>query len=252
MPYQRNNSILGAITPVTLHLLIINLILWLATIVLRKVGVIDLQALLGLHYWRGSEFNAAQLVTYMFMHDTNGIAHLFFNMFSLWMFGVTLERVLGGKRYLFYYITCGIGAAIVQELVWHFTWQSILLGSVTAPAGATASQVIAMIESGQAAFTLNEFYNSLLTVGASGAVFGILLAFAMIFPNMPMYIIPFPFPIKAKWMVLGYGAIELLFGISGTMSSVAHFAHLGGMLFGAVLIIYWKHKGVIGKGNGYY
>ena len=99
---------------------------------------------------------------------------------------------------------------------------------------------------------MDEFYNDLLMVGASGAVFGILLAFGMLFPNLPMYIIPFPFPIKAKWMVIGYGVIELFFGISGAMSGVAHFAHLGGMLAGIFLILYWKHDGTLTRGNGYY
>ena len=99
---------------------------------------------------------------------------------------------------------------------------------------------------------LDSFYNSMVTVGASGAVFGILLAFGYMFPNMPMYIIPFPFPIKAKWMVLGYGVVELFFGVSGVMDSVAHFAHLGGMIFGFIILWYWRHQGAIGRGNGYY
>jgi membrane associated rhomboid family serine protease len=99
---------------------------------------------------------------------------------------------------------------------------------------------------------MDEFYNLLLTVGASGAVFGILLAFGMIFPNMPMYIIPFPFPIKAKWMVLGYGAFELVFGVTGAMDHVAHFAHLGGMIAGIIMILYWKHNGTLSRGNGFY
>ena len=211
---------------VTKNLLIINVLMWFASIVLRGRGI-DLTEYLGLHFWLASDFNPAQLLTYMFMHDTSGIAHLFFNMFSLFMFGVTLERVLGAKRYLFFYISCGLGAAIVQE------------------------KVNQMLASGELAPYLDQFYGLFVTVGASGAVFGILLAFGMIFPNMPMYIIPIPFPIKAKYMVLGYGALELLFGISGAMSSVAHFAHLGGMLFGFIIIWYWKKNGIIRR-NGIY
>ena len=95
-------------------------------------------------------------------------------------------------------------------------------------------------------------YNDFITVGASGAVFGILLAFGVLFPNMPMYIIPFPFPIKAKWMVLGYGVVELLFGVSGVMAGVAHFAHLGGMIIGFFILWYWKRSGALGGGHGYY
>jgi len=247
---QSNRSFLASIPPATLHLLIINVLMWLATVAFQRAGMIDLDRLLGLHFWLGSDFNPYQFVTYMFMHG--GITHLFFNMFSLWMFGCLLERVLGTKRYLIYYFVCGIGAALAQELVWQFSWQEILAGSVTGPAAGSIQEIINAINSGHAAFTMNDFYNSLITVGASGAVFGILLAFGMLFPNMPMYIIPIPFPIKAKWMVIAYGLIELFFGISHTMSGVAHYAHLGGMLAGIVLILYWKKSGTLSNGYGFY
>lgn len=227
------------IPPVTRHLLIINFLLWFATIVLKRTAGVDLQEWLGLHYWRADGFNAAQFVTYMFMHDTSGLAHVFFNMFSLWMFGRIIEQVLGPKRYLFYYISCGLGAAIIQQLALEYDLREMV---AAVNAGKTvidqAGQVIT--------------YNDFITVGASGAVFGILLAFGVLFPNMPMYIIPFPFPIKAKWMVLGYGVIELLFGVSGVMAGVAHFAHLGGMIFGAFILWYWKRTGALGGGHGYY
>jgi len=252
---RTGNSFLNSIPPVTKNLLIINFLLWFATIVLRQVGIIDLQEYLGMHFWRSSEFNVAQLITYMFMHDSSGFvtgfSHIFFNMFSLWMFGVVLERVLGAKRYLFYYLTCGLGAALVQQLAWEFTWKDMLLASTTNSIGMSADELINLINAGKAAFTLDDFYSHLITVGASGAVFGILLAFGMIFPNMRMFIIFIPIPIKAKWMVIGYGLIELLFGVTGQMGNVAHFAHLGGMLFGILLILYWKHKGIIGGYNGY-
>lgn len=243
-------SFWNAIPVVTKNLLIINVLVWFAAIVLRGRGI-DLAEYLGLHFWLASDFNPAQLLTYMFMHDTSGITHLFFNMFSLFMFGVTLERVLGAKRYLFFYVSCGIGAALVQELTWQLTWSSIFVPEFARLNGLMPEKVWDMLASGELAPYVDQFYGVLVTVGASGAVFGILLAFGMIFPNMPMYIIPIPFPIKAKWMVLGYGAVELLFGISGAMSSVAHFAHLGGMLFGFIIIWYWKKNGVIGR-NGLY
>ena len=214
----RNNSFLRSIKPVTKHLLIINIIMWLAALLFQRTGRLDLNYLLGLHFWKSGDFRPFQFITYMFMHDDQGITHIFFNMFSLWMFGSLVEHVLTSKRYIIYYIACGLGAALVQELLWHFTGM--------------------------------DYYG--ITVGASGAVFGILLAFGMIFPNMKMYIIPFPFPIKAKWVVLGYGIIELLFGISGTMSGVAHFAHLGGMLVGLCLMLYWKYTGRIDTRNVYY
>ena len=240
------------IMPVTKHLLLINVVMWLATIVFQRAGIIDLERWLALHFWQGSNFNPAQLLTYMFMHDTRGIAHIFFNMFSLWMFGSLLERVMGSKRYLFYYISCGLGAALVQELVWQFSWQSILASSVTGTAASSVTEIIKAINEGHAAFTMDDFYNSLLTVGASGAVFGILLAFGMIFPNMPLYIFFIPIPVKAKWAVLGYGLLELYFGISGNQPGVAHFAHLGGMLAGIVMMMYWRYKGTLTRGNGFY
>jgi membrane associated rhomboid family serine protease len=249
---NNRGSFFNSIPPVTKNLLIINVLFWLATIILRHSNIIDLEEYLGLHFWKGSGFNPVQLITYMFMHDATGIAHIFFNMFSLWMFGVVLERVLGARRYLFFYIACGIGAALVQELVWQFTWENMFVPAFANLNKLTFDQVNVLINSGQIDQYLNQFYNQLVTIGASGAVFGILLAFGMLFPNMPMYIIPFPFPIKAKWMVLGYGAIELFFGVTGTLNGVAHYAHLGGMLFAFIIIMYWKKRGLFNNMNGNY
>lgn len=232
---------------VTKNLLIINVLMWIATIVLGRQDI-DLIEWLGLHFWRASDFNAAQLVTYMFMHDNTTFTHLFFNMFSLWMFGVTLERVLGAKRYLFFYLACGLGAALVQELVWEVTWKDMFIPLIANQNNLTFAEVEQLMNNGQLGGVIGQFWDMLVTVGASGAVFGILLAFGMIFPNLPMYIIPFPFPIKAKWMVIGYGAIELFFGVTGSMDNVAHFAHLGGMLFAFIIIYVWKKKGLIGNG----
>jgi membrane associated rhomboid family serine protease len=237
------------IPTVTKNLLIINVLAYLASVVLEMGGTFDLSYWGGLHFFGSPHFYLYQFVTYMFLHGS--LTHLFFNMFSLWMFGSLLERVFGSKRFLFYYISCGLGAALVQELVWQFSWQSILASSVSGPAAGSVTDIIKAINEGHAAFTMNDFYNSLITIGASGAVFGILLAFGMLFPNMPMYIIPFPFPIKAKWMVLGYGLIELFFGVSHTMNGVAHFAHLGGMIAGIIITLYWRHNGTLTR-NGLY
>lgn len=229
---------------VTINLLIINVLMLIATTVFQTQGI-DLDRILGLHYWKGSDFNLVQVITYMFLHA--GFTHLFFNMFSLVMFGRVLESVLGSKRFLFYYISCGIGAALVQELVWTLTWEDTLrniLALQDVMGGAEA------VRYATEHCMLNDFFNLFITIGASGAVFGILLAFGMIFPNMPLYLMFIPIPIKAKWMVLGYGLIELLFGINGGMdSSVAHFAHLGGMIFGFLILLYWKRKGVTGGRN---
>ncbi len=147
-----------------------------------------------------------QLVSYAFLHG--GLGHLFFNMFALWMFGVQIENAWGSRRFGVFYLVCVVGAALVQLVV-----------ATMAAAG-------------------GDLYP---TLGASGGVFGILLAFGMMFPNQPIYIY-FLFPIKAKWLVIGYGLLELYAGITGTQAGVAHFAHLGGMLFGFLLIQYWRGK----------
>ncbi|MBP5688736.1 MAG: rhomboid family intramembrane serine protease, partial [Muribaculaceae bacterium] len=229
---------------VTKHLIIINAILWIATMLLGGRDIVDLTKYLGLHFWKGSDFHFYQFFTYMFMHDSssfyNGLMHIFFNMFTLFMFGILLEKVMGMKRFLLFYIVCGIGAGLVQELVWQFTDGSI-----------TEDFVRFVDDNGVVLNTVtrNEYFNMLVTVGASGAVFGILLAFAMLFPNIPLYIMFIPIPVKAKYAVIGFAVIELFFGVSGVMSSVAHFAHLGGMLFGLILLLYWKKKGFF---NNYY
>ena len=235
--------------PVTANLLIINGLLWLATIVFTKIGVVDLEHYLGLHFWRGDGFNAAQMITYMFMHDQSSFTHLFFNMFSLFMFGRLLEQVLGGKRFLFYYLTSGLGAALVQQLTWELTWQNEFVTSMANANHVSFDVIKNALASGELDEFVNEFCSSFVTVGASGAVFGILLAFGMLFPNLEMYIIPIPFPLKAKWVVIGYGALELFFGVAGLMSGVAHFAHLGGMLFGFMILMYWRYAGRR-NGNG--
>ena len=238
------NSMFSNIPPVTKNLIIINFIVWLAMMVSPRLA--DIFTTYGaLHYFSASDFNPAQLLTYMFMHSTRDFAHILFNMFTLFMFGITLERVLGSPRYLFYYISCGVGAALVQELVWAFTWEDIFvkpLANINNVDFATMRQAIdAAVATGQDL----PFLNQLLTVGASGAIYGVLLAFGMIFPNMPLYIMFIPVPIKAKWMVIGYGAIELLIGLSNATDGVAHFAHLGGMIFGFIMILIWKRQGVI-------
>lgn len=207
---MQNRSFLGSIPPVTLNLIIVNFIVWLAALTLPKIAGINLNYWLGLHYFAADDFNVVQL-------------------------GRTLEAVWGGKRFLFYYITTGMGAALVQEAAWYFELRSAI------------SETVALYGWEQTSQLLNNF----ITVGASGAAFGILLAFGMLFPNAPLFIIFIPIPIKAKYFVIFYGLLELFFGVSGSMSSVAHFAHLGGMLFGFFLIRYWKKKG-IGGGGFYY
>ncbi len=241
---RTQGSIFANVPPVTKNLIIINFIVWLAMMVSPKLSMLATQYG-ALHFFKASDFNPAQLLTYMFMHSTSDFAHILFNMFTLFMFGITLERVLGSPRYLFYYISCGIGAAIVQEIVWAFTWQDIFVKPLANLNGTTFDAMREAIASATAQGLELPFLNQLLTVGASGAIYGVLLAFGMIFPNMPLYIMFIPVPVKAKWMVIGYGAIELLIGLSHATDGVAHFAHLGGMIFGFIMILIWKRQGII-------
>lgn len=238
-------NILAALPPVTKHLIIINFAIWLVMMVSPhsfQEKIIDFG---GLHFWGASDFNPAQLLTYMFMHSVGSFAHILFNMFTLFMFGITLERVLGSQRFLFYYISCGIGAALVQEVVWQLSWMNIAAGWINQAYGSGIVEAKEALQQAVAQGIDIPLLNSFVTIGASGAIYGILLAFGMLFPNRPLYLMFVPIPIKAKWMVLGYGAIEILMGLSTANDGVAHFAHLGGMIFGFLMIWYWKKKGQV-------
>ncbi len=213
------------IPSMTKNLLIVNFLAFVATWVLELRGI-DLTSLLGLHFFMASDFHIYQFVTYMFLHG--GLTHIFFNMFALWMFGSVIERVWGPKKFLFYYIVCGIGAGVAQEVVQYATYMYEDMGAYQ------------YVNVNGVQVTTDAYINLWTTIGASGAVYAILLAFGMIFPNERLFIIPFPFPIKAKWLIVGYIAIELFSAMSGPGDGVAHMAHLGGMLFGFLLIRYWQ------------
>ena len=219
--------------PITKNLLIINVLCYFGIIVARRYGL-DLDSVLGLHFFLASDFKLYQLFTYMFMHAN--LEHIFFNMFAVWMFGRTLEMVFGSKRFLTYYLVCGIGAGIVQEVIQYVFYATELVRYDSVNIGV---EIVPMAE----------YLNLMTTVGASGAVYGILLAFGMLFPNSQMFVFPLPFPIKAKFFVIGYAVIELFLGLGQTGDGVAHFAHLGGMIFGFLLIMYWRKKS---KNNGQY
>ena len=213
------------IPTMTKNLLVVNVLAFIATFVLERSGI-DLTRMLGLHFFLASEFHIYQFVTYMFLHG--GFTHILFNMFALWMFGSVIERVWGPKKFLFYYICCGIGAGFTQELVQYITYSMEDIAAYQ------------YVNAGGVQMTTDAYINLWTTIGASGAVYGILLAFGMLFPNERLFIIPFPFPIKAKWLIVGYIAIELFSAMSGPGDGVAHMAHLGGMLFGFLLIRYWQ------------
>ncbi len=244
------------IPPVTKNLLVINIMLWLGGFIFPGFAERTLLPRLGLHYIGSDLFNPAQLFTYMFLHDPSGITHIFFNMFSLWMFGRILERVWGGKRYLLFYLVCGVGAAFAQEAVWAMTWRHEYIQGIAALNGLTYDHMQQIVDQATAAGDsgflagMADMKSRMMTVGASGAIFGLLLGFAFVFPNMPLYLFFIPVPIKARYMVIGYAVLEFFFGVQGG-GTIAHFAHLGGMLFGLAMMLYWKKKGTL-HGNGYY
>ncbi len=205
MNYYRPQSRFS-MPPATMNLLIINALVFFGMAINPKAleWIVDH---LALYSFSSGGFRIWQPITYMFLHG--GPMHLFTNMFALWMFGRFIENDMGTNRFLSYYFATGVGAALVQLLVYWIT------GGVGP------------------------------TLGASGAVFGLLLAFGMMYPNSIIMLLIPPIPMKAKYFVIGYGLIELFFGVSGMMSSVAHFAHLGGMIFGFLLLRLWKKQGKI-------
>lgn len=214
--------------PVTKNLLIITCIVYLAQLVGEQRGI-DLTQNLGLHFILADDFRIWQLVSYLFLHGS--FAHLFFNMFSLWMFGRIIEQTMTTRRFLIYYLVCGIGAGLCQEL-----WQ---LGEYYLSGMHNYDYVAADYG---APILMSEFLNTWTTIGASGACYGVLLAFGMTFPNERIMLLIPPIPIKAKYFVVGYAAIELVSAFTSN-GNIAHFAHLGGMLFGLALILYWRHNG---------
>lgn len=206
-----------ATPPVVKNIIIANCVALLATTLLPAGE--ELIARFALFNVESSFFHSYQIFTYMFLHG--GVSHLFFNMFALWMFGRQLEYELGSQRFFTYYMVCGIGAALLQ------------LG-------------VGYAEYAHAVGAVGEFGAMPLlrvpTVGASGAVYGLLLAFGVLHPNSMIMLIFPPIAMKAKWFVLIYGLLELFFGISGYQAGVAHFAHLGGMLWGLALLYWWKKR----------
>ncbi|OIP83690.1 MAG: rhomboid family intramembrane serine protease [Porphyromonadaceae bacterium CG2_30_38_12] len=258
------SSFLDSIPPVVKNLLAINIILWLATFVLpgmfRRWGLqVDLNDILGMHYWGSEKFNVAQLVTYSFMHAN--FNHVFFNMFAVYMFGSSLENLWGSRKFLFYYIVTGVGAAVVQQAFWTVEYQPLVnamndaiaanSGALLIPFEATLSNFfrlsnLSSFDAGSILEMKNMLLNLPITVGASGSVFGLLLAYGWLFPEARLMMLFFPVPIKARIFVLIYGVVELFLGVANfSGDNIAHFAHLGGMLFGIILILIWKKKNTL-------
>jgi membrane associated rhomboid family serine protease len=246
------NLLFKNMPPVTKNLLILNVIIWLLCALFPDFGK-SMDRNCGLHYFLSPDFKVWQPLSYMFMHAN--FSHLFMNMFGVLMFGTLIERVFGSKRYLVFYISVGIGAALIQFGVYFAMisyYAAQLPGIDLTELANKGSELLAngLNWRDEPLSSLNALINVPI-VGASGALFGVLLAFGVLFPNIPMYIMFIPIPIKAKWLVLSYGVIELLLGVTGLQSNVAHFAHLGGMLVAFVLIQYWRHKGLINRGPFY-
>ena len=207
---------------VTRYLLIANFMIYLLAAILQRYSI-DLNSLCGLHYVNAASFHWWQPITYMFLHADFG--HIFCNMFGVLMFAPLIEREWGARRFLIYYFVCGLGAAFVQEVVW-----SLMLTDMATQYGTAGIA--------QYAYMLN-------TIGASGAVFGILFAFGWLYPNVPLFILFIPIPIRARIIVIIYAFFELAAGLGSVIGlsadHVAHFAHLGGLLFGWLLILWWRH-----------
>lgn len=237
---------MGRITETVKVLLIINVLFFVGTQILGDTAY----RLFSLWFFENENFGVWQILTHMFMHGS--FFHILFNMYALWAFGSPIEQMLGQKKFLFFYFSAGIGAALIHSLVnyYHFqTGYDALLG-----AGMNAEGIQLLLETGQyntsilssvSADLLQEFYTSVNTpaVGASGAIYGILVAFGMMFPNVELFLMFVPAPIKAKYFIPALIAIDLFSGFTGYSlfgGGIAHFAHVGGALFGFIMMWYWK------------
>jgi membrane associated rhomboid family serine protease len=207
------------------NLIIINALVWLAQITVGK-DLISIEDLFALHHFSSPYYHFWQFITYMFLHSSESFFHILFNMFALWMFGSTLENLWGPARFLAFYIVCGLGAGITQALALTYD----------------ISQYNTMYELGQISVDQLYMLVNIPTLGASGAVMGIFAAFAYTFPNSQMIILPIPFPIKAKWALLGLAVLDVLGGISSESTGIAHFAHLGGAAVGIIIVLIWNRK----------
>ena len=228
MPYyygnygSGNRGFLGGTPPVTRNLIILNIIVFIATLINRDF----MTAEFALFYPTSRYFHWWQVLTHMFLHG--GFWHILFNMYTLWLFGSVVENIIGSKKFLLFYFVCGLGAAGLHLGVEFLQMQSFMEGA--ALGNSVALQNIAVIKLTP-------------TVGASGAIYGVLIGYAMLFPASKMTLLFPPVTLSAKWMVIVFAAIELLTGVTGTVAGVAHFAHLGGMLIGWLMIFYWRKRG---------
>ena len=231
------------LTPAVKNIIIINVLIYLACFVVPGLN----DALTG-YYFASPNFRPWQIVTHMFMHSMDDFTHIFFNMYALYLFGTALENYWGTKRFIIYYMVCGVGAFFLHMGVNFLEIQQLA-------SQLSQSEYKEVIQNGFSITSANrEYVNSIMNhlnsaintgvVGASGAVFGVLLGFGMLFPNTELMLLFPPIPLKAKYFVMIYGAIEFFLAMRQTTGdNVAHYAHLGGMLFGYLLLKYWQKKG---------
>jgi len=221
--FTRNDSF----PPVVKNIIIINVLVYVAQLMLDKE--FDLTAKLGLWPVESDNFRPYQIFTHMFTHSPTTLFHIIFNMFTLWMFGRILENVWGHKRFLTFYLVCGIGAAIAHMTVEYFQYKPIL-------------EAIKYYEAVGDTAAADTYRNApAYAVGASGAVMGVMVAFAYLFPNTPLFIMFLPIPVKAKWAIIGLVAVDLFGGIHpGAGDNIAHFAHLGGAVTGFIIVFIWN------------
>ncbi len=225
MSFNYNNS-LQRDSPIVFNLLIINVLVYLAQRIITPFNITEWGAL---HYYNSSLFYPHQFITNMFLHDPNGLGHILFNMFTLWMFGTVLERHLGSKRFLLFYLICGIGAGIVIQLTVPFSADQFSKSVEGMANGMPTQDLIAAYK---------EQYS---VIGASGAIMGVMAAYAYLFPNTEMFIMFIPIPIKAKIVIPFFILIDLFMGVRQIAGdNVGHFAHLGGALVGFLLIYFWN------------
>ena len=230
MSYNRSSGGFQTPTPAILNLIIINVLVFVAQITFGGLtGESKVSDLFALHHYRSDEFGFQQIITHMFMHGS--FMHLFFNMFALYTFGAMIEKMWGAKRFLIFYFICGIGAALVQLASYAYNYRML----------------DTMVMSYDQVVQYQEILRLNATVGASGAIMGVVAAFGYLFQNTEMMIIPIPIPIKAKWAVLGIIAIDVFSGIAGRPGdNVAHFAHIGGALTGFLIVYFQSRKNVRG------
>lgn len=224
----------GYLPPVTKNIIIINVLLFILTNLLQQTQQIDLNQYLGLHYHLAPDFKPHQFITYLFMHGS--ISHIFFNMFGVFIFGQVLEHTWGPKRFIIFYILTGLGAALTQYIINHFS----ITETLSVINDQIASPMLSAEDKSELIQLKYNYLNNNIIIGASGSLFGLLGAFGMLFPNRLLYLYFF-IPVKAKWLVIAYGLIELFSGLSNNPGdNVAHFAHLGGLAVGFIIVLIWR------------